>query len=923
MTVLTPGSLPLTISSASTQGEFDSDATVGVFIEAQRYVPLGTRLAPRISHPDVHGGARGMWFVLGLDEAGTLIEFGPEDADEFSHYTGVVVDGVTCELFEWRVVRPNVTGPAGNEPQFWVRIAVGIDPAFDDELAWFGWIGRENSVPFTVLTFVYPHLVVQNFATPRAAENNWQAAGRCRFMLPIATHAIAPWIFGNYPMNCFASASRQKQRCPGVLKLPFMGLCSCNDAGAEYLLNFTVRAKRTRPDQVAMIWQPLNDGASPPKFSYMEMSLGHTSIVAKELAHKTSAADGFHPEDYETNTMGPRYRVVTETFLSLSPSFWHDICERNRTHFISAASPTKISATAALSTSRITPRHLHATWIAQQTEPEELAAMENYVDYAEILELMFAPSSTPMENNIAHQQTYLKAWSAGVVGEQVPPEEVTYKPNWTPGSIEAQKLLRRLGWRCSIYSNVRYFPGAPILWAKLADYAIPGFNLESGARFLYDNVAHRLRDAWLTVMAQPAVQELELGGILFDTYTGAARLWHRLASSFPRDHENGGGPTNSEERFSNIDYMRGVLKAMAPFYGSGDSGFTVLTETSEEFAHSHTDMAGPGYFFQPGHFVSGDAEATMNVDVLGLPFFHADSIKTDYPAACRALHPWYFRICHHEWFPEFQFPMDFFTEVLATEKAPDPGLTNDEWIDFVCSNRALQVVQGGQVFMHTIYLDPLGSITPQYRPMFRIVNGQLVVRDATIDPVDGAFVISAFMQQLWDLFESSYGREFVFDGQWERPLDVDYTNVFNESEKNPTLPIKGLLNWPFIKGGLFSNWPFYHEVGAGNLRVGNNDFEFPRILHTVWRNRATGQLGVVIVNWSRSSSTWEAYFDPSYYGIAGAYSVYRRVIGGPPVLLAGGLVGVSQWISDSVPGGAVYLGHIAAHSVDVLEITVP
>ena len=92
-------------------------------------------------------------------------------------------------------------------------------------------------------------------------------------------------------------------------------------------------------------------------------------------------------------------------------------------------------------------------------------------------------------------------------------------------------------------------------------------------------------------------------------------------------------------------------------------------------------------------------------------------------------------------------------------------------------------------------------------------------------------------------------------------------------------------------------------------------YEVPDALYHLWRS-PEGIVGMVVVNWSASSATFRATFDPATYGVTTPYDVWQRQLGAAKTLVRGGIgagpniIGNSGIVDTTLPA-------FAAHSVYV------
>lgn len=932
--------LPVTISTTAIALDLTADATVGAAAATLRHTTAAgtTTVIVRDSHPEVHNGALGMWELECYDLAKTEFTVGPEDATDFAIYGPHAPFGGINEQFytlEWH------GATASNGAKFWVRILVGVldTTSTTDKIEWYGWFGRENQTYLSVKTFRYPHLVVRGFSSPRGGETNFQAQGRTRFLAPFATHATTPYIVSNYPMNALsvhANRRRMFGENPLIFKMPWLVLCSGNDAQpAEFRTNVALRMSRTAGYNWDTTFQFLADDVDNPTVCYMEMAVSPIVSMIKDHGDYTEAADGLAVEAYAANDFGPKHVVYLEAFKSLTDEFYHDICERHREDYYARRNPTSLRNSTTLAESSKRYRQFVAMWMYSFDDTQERIAMENYYDFCRIVKGNINENFVSMRDSIAHQQSYHHRYSTGVVGEVASlfTDEYQYDPVYYTNQKDVGDRIAALGFRLSAYNNIRPFSYWPFQWVwPIRDHSRPLERLNNIGGTGYDVTDSRMFDSWWQNHGVNFIGDLNLGGMLLDTYTGGIRLTWHPPGEFSRDHIDGGGRWHADKRATNVPVLRELCAKASPArhrtVANEDPNFVIISETTEEWSDGNVDAAGPGYFFMPGHFGFGYFEDTLAVDAVGDPFFHPDSIKTDYPRGFRQSQPWLFKTCHHEWWNTFHFPADLMTGPLATEITLWNGLTDIEWVDFVCANRALIQVQGGQSFMHTIYCDGPDATIPTYLPTHRVLeNGTLAIRDLTVDPNSKGDVIWAYMQELWDLGAPAY-EQWVIDGKVERDLTVDLVNTtFVNNPIAPVrryefLPLPGDTRFSFPLGpkpNAYANWPFYHEIQA-QFRVGNNDFLFPCVVHRAYQERGTNIVGLVISNWSQNAVDWWATFDPALYGISGSYDVNLVNKNGSRVSLATGLTGRADFQMSATIGGDINMGQIGPHTVLVFEI---
>ena len=906
--------LPATLSSTVLDATFVADGTVGVAWDECDFGGVTIKTAQ--ANPQ-ELGARQLWAIRGWLEGGSFVRVDASDASEFDAY-GPITDGNSeAFLFEWRGVQAGTS-------RFTVRVAVKISDttAAIDQLEWYGWVMSEVDGDFAITEFIYPVVNLRGFGEIRGGDSNhWEAQSRVRLLHCTSLNDDRFATFHNVSINAFSHGTNFFQvapatkLCSGAAKLPFLTVCSGNDTGASFRHNFCLRAKRDHGHAINLNFHHISDQLNPilaaPTEAYVMLGLGTIPSAIKDHSDHTDLP----PESIFSNTFGPKVVILTERFVSKSNEFWFDTCERHRDDYASLFPTPNILLNPNLSDRSRHAKQFIACWVQGQDRESERLAMANYAEFGRLLKLGLLSDYMPDFGWIAHQQTHQQGFGGGVVGERVPEEDKSDVPNWLPGMIEALELLRELGFQPQIYTNIFPFV-SPSSWRDWIIAEGPKAqdrpaNPTSG--IVVDLSDSELFRRHIQRVTLPAIEYLELGGIHSDSRTGSTAVaWQQRGV---RRHVSGGGDWSARERRQQMLDFRDRTK---------DSGsvppndFNIVSETTEEFLSDVVDAAGDSYSFLDGHMRL--AEPSMDFDASGIySLIAAGAIKTDYPEEFRDLMPPLWKICHHERFPSFKFPIDLSNKALATV---DGVLTGSELADNFCLQRGLLTMVGEQNMLHTWSFD-------DYTPCFDVPEFKVTPEvDPAIDPGGAGLTMLAFMKQLWEAYADGYGRQWLVYGRMERSLTVDHT--VSDTVTNPANAYTGMPDWALGKE-IFRhyNWPHYtigvDLVIGSDFRVGNKVFDVPRILHSVWRDPNTDRLGIVVINWSGSSPTlWEGTFDPTLYGIAGTWSIQRLTLGGTPITLGSGLSG-SQAIHSAAsdPGGVVYIGALAPRSVTLYEIVEP
>lgn len=194
-----------------------------------------------------------------------------------------------------------------------------------------------------------------------------------------------------------------------------------------------------------------------------------------------------------------------------------------------------------------------------------------------------------------------------------------------------------------------------------------------------------------------------------------------------------------------------------------------------------------------------------------------------------------------------------------------PGLTWNQWGDYLRMMHALPFVQGMNPFVVPYYygLEPYNLLVE--------TAGGVGVRDPG-NPYQVQLL--EFLQRLHAaLIRDDEAGQFLRSGQAERPLQM--TTAYNAGQVTQSLTpsaLVGLLTDPAQIGSRG-----FYEDGFTTL-----PYPMAHVLHTVWRGRGSAPvLGLVFVNWSDVPSAWEGVFDPSCYPGIGTDFVVEGLAPGP------------------------------------------
>ncbi|MEQ8767248.1 MAG: hypothetical protein RL885_25280 [Planctomycetota bacterium] len=417
-------------------------------------------------------------------------------------------------------------------------------------------------------------------------------------------------------------------------------------------------------------------------------------------------------------------------------------------------------------------------------------------------------------------------------------------------------------------------------------------------------------------LARTLVRQFGFSGLYIDVLSGMGSRLTYDPPGLPRAHLPHGGDYFQRGKVASIEALRAMLRLEC----DGDPHTFLIGEATEEYLAGTFDAMGWGPGWLPGHLNRAERallEAIEQSEGIDLPELSDVSVHgTDWS-------PPLWNVVYHEWSPAQAPGMPWTTVGLAngeyypaTYETPDgprdfKGLSQEQWVDLLCFVPAQLSIVGSKP---SVLVEDVAFQSP----MIELdENGRLVV-DPTRDPGAYGLEILAFVQKLQESLHRPFAGRFLLYGRSLRPLPEVLPA---DTAINPTFACRQTwdghanVTYPFQERPIPSQPPEKKTIGAAPYPVS-------RVLHSVWRS-PEGQLGLVLINWSRQEASWSGRFRPEWYGLSAdeAFHIEEVSLEGDTVDL-GEHLGERLLIAGGTSDGSVIdLGEMPPHTVRVFVIS--
>lgn len=906
--------LPATLSNALIELQFDTNVDTDVQLTRIRHkeggnVDISTVLVDKaFSGPSVAANELDgrLWEVVCLRQSDSAkVVVSPKDAQRFAAHNVSTLygGGKTVYQFVWE----GCAVPGGSEDdRIWVVVQASI-LAGENVARMRGWCGRHKGATCIIEEFHLPVTWVKGHANqktlPAPDSSHLVAQKRTRVLTPMSYVLAHQTYSQNSSLWLWASLSLKKTSShPGIYhSMQFMAIAAMNPEtapgvpDAAYRRTFYFQTEDTRLYRKSFRYTGVlytgNQGWLGVRHIY------HVPYEKGLAGSQVSLIDGYDPalwpSEIENECVLP-YEVQLGAYTAKTDAFWYDACERYRNWCIStnyaipkASNPRfggGIHGPALISTFSV---------VAPSHDKAALRTREVYL--SRVFRKMFenAYTGAPM--------TFLHTQKVRIGDQDVSPLDVPIETSVHASTLTWAAQAAAYGMRVGFYQNGIFLLATDspnmlrLLPHNYRQLARSGAALlgETGAFY---NFGVPGAATWMrSVMQTDLAGKVRNAGLYLDQLGGQDVLdqfWN--GANPPYAMHNGREHYAGKQAF--VQSIREML-AQVSIFGPNDAHAYVYTELFEEGLSSYVDFAQTAYLWIPQHLLM--AEETVIPHGI-----------TDYPVVARDMSApiiecvWggYSQVLQYAMAPCWT-PFNHGGPNNQYPKGGFPGLNAAEFRALHCSMSAMIWNAGRKVSF-------LGYIHDHDHPLVDFNATQTAVEDKT--GTGACLQVANFLKALFEFTAESSGAPYFTRGRMERPLVVDYAAAGITKATNPVLPCLTKTH-PDDKR---VSYPYFYDQAG--FEFGDDNFQVPVVLHSMWRHENDGSLLLALTNWSDASASWIASFDPTLYGFLGGFSVDEMDPGGTltPIFVGGG----AQTLGDSGSLPTIDLGTIGARSVRLFKI---
>jgi hypothetical protein len=901
--------LPARLDNELISVVFEPDAEQGVNLSRVEHHEGAATYAFDTSLPDAGRVRRGLWEIrMTRRDDGSSVGVTPEDSDQdVVAYKTTGFSGSPALLFVWQGIRV----PLAEEKDSLFLVLL-VELAQGDSVSrWHTWVGRETGASASIDEVNCPSIYVRGPVAPRPAESHAHAQRRSRILVPLA---VSVFFVRKYPNTPFWLWVRDRSK--GSMVTPI-------NQQQQYIVVYAADPQDSASFR-RMLFLGTEDKTGYHKRYGTEGILetgdqAYFNWRATNIPGFEDALSAGKPRTEWGNTYASPYPIVVGALTAKDDHFWYDAAAFYKEFIKRSGMWDDPSLSPNVIRPKVESPLLVFTNVLPTVQTTGLPLHESIVNVARSIQAGLANEHTSTDDVYLHYHNYRSE------GIRIEPENPSnpLKDSFDDGIVGMINFGKTLGFSSSLYhrpQDVHPDLGwGPLLPPELLAYD-RNHEIISGTfgGYLLDYGSPDTPRWFIDHIVEPWVRDYGLKSLYFDNLHGG--IFYDPPPPTKPTNVAHGGDDNQQGVRAYLKNIRNLFNQHAAETGARPEEYMLIGEGPTEHDAQYFDLTNVGY-----HPYANQLSLAEDVYLTGEDGTGEDPADyADVPAASRSMSPPLWAAAHGEWIPIYRQPMPFSNIGLETNHRfhPSetvflpgvrfPGLTSSEFVDMYCYVHTLLLIEGARpslLFYYAVVDDQ-----PQLWELDR--DGQVVV-DRSVDPDGCGLTIRDFLKLLHASGKQEFLGQFLRAGVAMRPLQIDFQSSQVDLAVNPVSA--GAKANP--EYGLQVNpGPYIHPLLPGSpFRIGFDDYLVPRVEHSVWES-SSGNLGLLLVNWSAEEASWEGRFDPVLYGMGGSsmFSVEELRIDGAALPKGSHSGPVS--ITTGAAGGVVEIGRLEPRSVRLFTI---